>query len=71
MDRLSRLILNELHIQLQHIQGHLVDHIKGRIPAAKIIHLDHKAQFPETGNRIDDLLWVFRISAFRDLQMEP
>ncbi len=69
---LRSLTLDKLHIQLQTIDRHLIQHIQRGITASKIIHFDHKAQLLlQMSHRLNDLTRIFRVGAFRDLQMEP
>ena len=68
---LFRFILDKLHIQLQNVNGHLIEHVQGGITAAEIVHLYDKAQFPQPPRHLNDLRRVFRIRAFCYFQMEP
>ena len=61
---------DKLHIQLQDIHGHPVQHVQRGITASKIIHLDNKAIFPQLRHRLDQLVRIFRIDRLRNLQME-
>ena len=61
---------DELHVQLQDVQLHLVEHIEGRIAAAEVIHFNDEAQLPQMLHGAEDLSRVFRIGALGQLQME-
>ncbi len=68
--RLCRLTLDKLHVQLQNINGHFIQHVQGRITASEIVHFNHEAQLTQPADGMDDLRRIFRIGALGNLQME-
>ena len=59
-----------MHVQLQHVQLELAEHIQGGIAAAEIVHLYGKAKVSQLIHGTDDLLRVFRVGAFRNFQVQ-
>ena len=70
MKRLCRLTLDEFHVQLQDIQGHLIEHVERGVASAEVVHLNDKSKLAQPSHRFDDLIRVFRVSAFRNFQMQ-
>ena len=68
--RFGCLALDELHVQLQDVQLHLVQHVQGGVAAAEVVHLDDEAKGAQMRHGVDDLLRILSIGALRDLQMQ-
>ena len=57
----------ELHIRLQHVHVHGVQHAQGRRPAAEIVHQHMEPVLPHPLDGIQDGIHVIRQGAFRNL----
>ena len=67
---LGGFVADELHVQLQHIQLHLVEHVQRGVAAAEIVHLDDEAQGAQLIHSGDNLRRAFSVGALGDFQME-
>ncbi|CAK7044434.1 MAG: hypothetical protein MEEGG_02389 [Eggerthella lenta] len=62
--------VQQLHVQFQDVDVHVLQHAKRRIPAAKIVHMNGDAQVMETLDDVHDQLAILDVRAFGDFDGE-
>lgn len=62
--------VQQLHVQFQDVDVHVLQHAKRRIPAAKIVHMNGDAQVVETLDDVHDQLAILDVRAFGYLDGE-
>ena len=71
VERFCRFRLNKLHIQLQDVNGHLIEHIERRISGPKVVHFNDETETPQAVHRFNDLAGMLRVCTLRYFQMQP
>ena len=65
-----RLQLQELHVQLQHVNRQQRQHVQRRATAAEVVHLDPIAKAPQLAHQLDQPARLTRVCALRHFKIQ-